>query len=85
MASARPILAVTPPESEIAQLVQETRCGLNVPPGQPQTLAQAILRLERRIEQLSEMGQNGRSTLENRFSRASCVNLFESMLHSICA
>jgi colanic acid biosynthesis glycosyl transferase WcaI len=85
MASARPILAVTPPESEIAQLVQETCCGLNVPPGQPELLAQAILRLERQTDQLPEMGQNGRSALENRFSRTSCANLFESLLQSLCA
>ena len=78
--SARPILAVTPADSEIAHLVQDTRCGLNLPPEQPKLLAEAILSLRHQGDQLLEMGRNGRSQLEARFSRARCVGMCEQLL-----
>lgn len=84
MASARPILAVTPPESEIAQLVSEGNCGINVPPSEPSKLAQTILQLKEDVSCLKEMGDNGRKLLESRFSRRECTasfaNLFEHIL-----
>lgn len=73
MASARPILAVSPVESEIAQLVIEGGCGVTVPPGQPTALAEQILLLRNRPDLLETMGRNGRSLLETRYSRARCV------------
>jgi len=82
MASARPILAVTPPESEIAYLINTTHCGVNVPPGQVQALADTILLLKSDLEQLTEMGNNGRAQLENKFSRSVCVDIYEGMLVS---
>jgi colanic acid biosynthesis glycosyl transferase WcaI len=80
MASERPVLAVTPPESEVAQLIQETQCGLNVPAGQPQRLAETILELRDDREYLQQMGRIGRETLIQNFSRNRCVNLYEKTL-----
>jgi colanic acid biosynthesis glycosyl transferase WcaI len=84
MASARPILGVTPPESEIAHLIQEGECGLNVPPEQPESLAEAILKLRPQHDLLTKMGQNGRSQLETKFSRAQCADMYEHMLMNLC-
>jgi glycosyltransferase involved in cell wall biosynthesis len=83
MASARPILAVAPPDSEIAQLVRENGCGLNVPTEQPEQLAETIMDLRHQTVQLLEMGQNGRTVLETRFSRAHCADLHERMLMTL--
>jgi colanic acid biosynthesis glycosyl transferase WcaI len=83
MASARPILAITPSESEIDLLVQDAQCGVNVPTNQPQRLAQLILELKQDPEKLSLMGSNGRSQLENKFSRFKCVDLYENMLMNL--
>ncbi len=47
MASARPILAITPTESEIALLVQQAGCGVNVAPGFPGMLAETIVSLKK--------------------------------------
>lgn len=85
MASARPIVAVTPPGSEIAQLVKSGNCGINVPTGQPKLLAQAILEIKNQPDKLREMGNNGRSQMENRFSRARCVGQTEQLLLSLRA
>jgi glycosyltransferase involved in cell wall biosynthesis len=43
MASARPILAVAPQESELAQLIREAQCGITVSPQNPGHLAEVII------------------------------------------
>jgi len=84
MASARPILAVTPPGSEIMQIVEEAGCGWNVPPASPEKLAEAIVLLKDRASELIQMGQNGRTCLEKNYSRAQCVDAYEKMLIALC-
>jgi len=84
MASARPILAVAPPDSDLAQLVDDAGCGVVVPPGRPELLADALVALRGRSDKLVEMGQNGRSLLEGRYSRAGCVDAFEDLLARLC-
>lgn len=84
MASARPILAVAPADSDLAQLVENAACGVVVPPGRPELLAAALLGLRRQGDGLAEMGQNGRVQLESRYSRASCVGAYEEMLAELC-
>jgi colanic acid biosynthesis glycosyl transferase WcaI len=84
MASARPILAVTPPESEVAHVVEEAGCGVVVPPERPQQLADVILRLRQQPDELLVMGRNGRAQLESRFSRECCSDAYECMLEKLC-
>jgi colanic acid biosynthesis glycosyl transferase WcaI len=84
MASARPILAVAPLDSEVAHLVEDAHCGMVIPPEHPARLAEALLGLRGQAAVLAEMGQNGRSQLESRFSRECCVDAFEGMLSKVC-
>jgi colanic acid biosynthesis glycosyl transferase WcaI len=84
MASARPILAVTPPGSEIMQIVESAGCGWNVPPASPEKLAEAIIELKDRGTLLVQMGQNGRACLEKNYSRKYCVDAYEKMLTNLC-
>lgn len=84
MASARPILAVSPEQSEIARLVVRTNCGVNVPPGCPERLAEAVLAYRSyQPEALDITGLNGRNALEKNFSRAVCVDQYESLLQKV--
>jgi colanic acid biosynthesis glycosyl transferase WcaI len=83
MASARPILGITPPESEIAQLIAEGHCGINVQPDHPEFLAEKILNLKKHGNGLMEMGQNGRDQLETKFSRRRCVEMYDTMLKEL--
>lgn len=85
MASARPILAVTPEGSEIARLVEAANCGVNVLPGAPEQLAQAILALMGDEARLTEMGRNGRQVLEAVYSRQVCVAQYEATLQQAVA
>jgi colanic acid biosynthesis glycosyl transferase WcaI len=84
MASARPILAVTPPGSEIQKIVEEAACGWNVPPQSPEKLAEAIVQLKARESALVQMGQSGRACLEKNYSRQRCVDAYEKMLNDLC-
>jgi colanic acid biosynthesis glycosyl transferase WcaI len=84
MASARPILAVAPRESEIVQIVADAACGRNVAPGSPEELAQAIVELQAQESALIQMGQNGRANLEKNYSRQRCVDDYEKMLGAMC-
>ena len=84
MASARPILSVSPPESELASLIIKSGCGVNVPVGQPGLLADQICVLLEQPERLEDMGRRGRTLLENRFSRKQCVDQYEIMLKHVC-
>jgi colanic acid biosynthesis glycosyl transferase WcaI len=83
MASARPILAITPPGSEIMQIIEEAGCGWNVPPASPEKLAEAIVQLKDRESAVIQMGQNGRACLEKNYSRNHCVDAYEMMLTAI--
>jgi colanic acid biosynthesis glycosyl transferase WcaI len=85
MASGRPILAVTPPESEVAQLIQAGECGVIVPPGEPDSLAGTILDLRSNPGRLERLGENGRALLESHFSRQQCVDRYEEMLQQVLA
>lgn len=80
MASARPILAVSPPGSEMMQIVDAAGCGWNVPPGLPERLAEIIVQLKERESDLIQMGKNGRICLEKNYSRNRCVDAYEKML-----
>jgi len=84
MASARPVLAVAPPESEITQIVEEAGCGWNVPPQSPEKLAEAVIQLRASKSALIQMGQNGRACLEKNYSRSHCVDAYEKMLAVLC-
>lgn len=80
MASGRSILAITPPDSEIAALVTEGQCGVNLSPGDPQRVAEVVRGWQRDPGQLTQMGQNGRAMLESLFSRSRCVESFAQLL-----
>lgn len=80
MASGRPVLAVVPLESEVAQLIRAGDCGVCVAPAQSQSLADTILELRNDPDRLIRLGENGRVLLESRFSRKQCVRRFEELL-----
>jgi len=54
----------------IRAVVDEADAGIDVRPGDAQSLADAVLRLEAYREATRRMGQNGRQCIETRFNRA---------------
>jgi colanic acid biosynthesis glycosyl transferase WcaI len=83
MASARPVLASVPENSEIARLVKVAGCGEGVPPEDPQSLAQAIRRLADQQEKLRVYGANGRRYVEEYLTRRRLTAQYHNLLHQV--
>lgn len=83
MASARPVLASVPENSEIARLVKVAGCGEDVPPEDPQALALAIRRLSDQQEKLQAYGDNGRRYVEQHLTRRRITSHYHKLLHQV--
>jgi glycosyltransferase involved in cell wall biosynthesis len=78
MACGRPMIVAS--EGAPRDLVQEVGCGVTCEPGQPAVLANHILELAANPERLHEMGANGRSAYQARYSEAaSLARLFAAI------
>lgn len=83
MAAGKPILASLNSESDGIRIVEEGQCGINVPAGDPRTMAEAILKLLADEEERRRMGQRGRLYAEKNFSRAACVTQYEEIFKNL--
>jgi glycosyltransferase involved in cell wall biosynthesis len=83
MAAGKPILASLNSESDGIRIVEEGQCGINVPAGDPRTMAEAILKLLADEEERRKMGQRGRLYAEKNFSRAACVTQYEEIFKNL--
>ncbi|MDI6855072.1 MAG: glycosyltransferase family 4 protein [Deltaproteobacteria bacterium] len=83
MAAGRPVLASLPLEGDAPRLVDQARCGLCVPPGEPEELARAILALYRQPDLTDEMGRNGRRYAVHHLSLAKCAEQLENLFRQI--
>lgn len=83
MASARPILAVSPGDSDLASLIESVGCGINVPPEDPQAIVAALRSFQANETRCSEMGCLGRAALIERFSRKHCIDQYEALIIDI--
>lgn len=79
MASGRPIVGGVPLDGDTPQIVDKAQCGLCVEAGNPEKLAEAILRLYRDPHLAAELGRNGRRMVERSYSRMACVQRYEQL------
>lgn len=77
MAAARPILAAV--AGDAADVVNQSGCGLTVPPGDSQALAEAIRHLHDASD-LEEMGTAAREHYQSSFSEAEIGDWVETLL-----
>jgi glycosyltransferase involved in cell wall biosynthesis len=83
LAAGRPTIFIGPAACEVAQVIQETGCGMIVANGDSAGLVAAIQSLRAAPEMAREMGRKGRQVAEERFSmKASCAAMQE-LLHRI--
>jgi colanic acid biosynthesis glycosyl transferase WcaI len=80
MASGRPVLAITKAETELAQLVRQSGCGVTVDPEDPAGLASHLLTLAQDQARLQQMGENGRAYFQEHFERRRCLARIEAVL-----
>lgn len=83
MASARPILAAVPSDSEVRRVVDEAQCGRCVAPEDPTALAAEIIALRGDREQLESFGANGRRYAAIHFGRNETIARYHRLLREV--
>jgi glycosyltransferase involved in cell wall biosynthesis len=83
MASGRPVITIVNPSGDTPKILEESRGGINVLPGQPQALCQALLRLKNHPEAGREMGQRGRRFAEDHFAVTRCASAYEELFEEL--
>lgn len=80
MACARPVLASTVPESDLANLVSETSCGVIANAGDPHSLADVILAASHSVDKLKAMGEAGRKHVSQYYSRQAISQQYHELV-----
>lgn len=83
MAAGRPVVAAMNLDGDAPQLIAEARCGLCVPPEDPQALAEAVLCLYRDPSLREQLGSSGRHYVEKHFSLEICVRKYEELFQEV--
>lgn len=78
MASGRPVVATTHPDTEIGRILEHR--GLIVPPGEGAALAKAVLHLAAHSEERATLGRAARSFAVTQWSRDQVLGRFEKTL-----
>lgn len=80
MACARPVLAATDLQSDLAELVNKARCGIIVRPGSAEQLAQEITRASENPAFLQPMGEAGREHVVKYYTREGVAKLYNRQI-----
>jgi colanic acid biosynthesis glycosyl transferase WcaI len=83
MACARPVLATTDPESDLAHLIRDAGCGETVPPEEASDLADVIHKAYRDQPRWNEMGQAGRAYVVEHYSRHAVTRQYHDLIQSV--
>jgi glycosyltransferase involved in cell wall biosynthesis len=78
----RPVLAVAPPGSDIARIVQKYRCGLVASPSEPQAVVKAMLWARDHPEDLAKMGRRAKET-SSLFNRQTLLQEFVKTIDNL--
>jgi len=83
MACARPVLAATELQSDLAELVANARCGFVVKSGSAESLAEAIIKSSERPDLLCSMGKAGRNYVVENYTREAISKLYHDLITSL--
>ncbi len=83
LAVGRPVIVAADPESETAQLVAQVGCGVVVPPGRPELLAEAIRAAHDGELDLAAMGARGREYVAANADRSVAVGRYRDLLQEL--
>jgi glycosyltransferase involved in cell wall biosynthesis len=81
----RPVIAAADEESETAQLVARIGCGVVLPPGRPELLAEAIRAAEGGELDLAAMGKRGREWVEREADREVAFGRYRALVADVVA
>jgi glycosyltransferase involved in cell wall biosynthesis len=83
LAAGRPVIAATDDESETARIVREVGCGIVVPPGRPELLAEALRDARDGKHDLEAMGRAGREWVVGEADTRVAVERYRTLLHEV--
>ena len=83
MACARPVLAITEKNSDLARLVSESACGAFVLPGSAEALAGMIMRAYRNQQEWQNMGLCGREHVVRHYARETVTNQYHELIEAL--
>jgi glycosyltransferase involved in cell wall biosynthesis len=83
LAAGRPVIVAAERDSETAQVVEREGCGLVVPPGRPEVLAEAIRAAYDGDVDLAEMGRRGRDYVVREADRSVAISRYRSVLREL--
>lgn len=82
LAAGRPVLAVAPPETDVARIVQSAGCGVAVDPDDPAAVAKAVRALARDPERIAHMGRRAREVAPT-YDRVKQLQIFLQVIEEI--
>ena len=83
MSAGRPVITALPLEGDAPKVIQDAKCGMCVPPGEPKKLADAIIEMYKDKAKCDQWGANGRKYIEDFHDREKCVSLYEEIFSLI--
>lgn len=83
IAAGRPVIAMVPEHSEIANLVREENCGFVIDPTDLDGLINAIRLLKSDRNLAMQLGQNGRKAFENKYTTRIIAERYKTLLNSL--
>ena len=83
LAAARPAIVAADDDSETARLVRDVECGIVIPPGRPDVLADTIRRISAGELDLEEMGRRGREFVIANADRSAGIERYRGLLSEI--
>ena len=83
LAAGRGIISISVPNSYIDKLLTNSGCGVNVPPDDPQQLAEIIRQLARDNQRVKSMGEIARQLYETRYTFNRALDEYERLIFQI--
>lgn len=83
MAAGIPVIAIVPPESEIAYIIKEELCGIVVDQSDPEGFISAIQKLGSDENMRKLMGIRGRKAFENKYSTREVAEKYRILFNEI--
>jgi glycosyltransferase involved in cell wall biosynthesis len=81
MAAGRPVVLAI--DGVIRKVIEEANCGIFVPPGDPQAMADVICKLADSQDLVRKLGSNGRQYLEEHFDRSALALRLAEIMEGI--
>ena len=79
-AASLPVICSAKAEAAVTRTVRDAEAGIVVPPGDPQAIADALLRLKCEPELAQRMGRNGRLYFEKHYTLERAYSQFSALL-----